>query len=719
MYFSRALNRSLAPPDWLSINLTLKCNLTCSMCTTCYDVPDELSTTEVLDLIDQAAMWGIKIFNPLGGEPFMRPDLELILAHAARKDFHITLTTNGTLITARRAARIATIPPEKLHINLSLDGPERVHDSIRGESGYRRAMAGYTYLREADAARGNPRRKILANTIIHRRNLTSLPAFLDTLASKGFQGVQLLNLFRQGPAYEGPSHTRPDQSETPKGTDAALWIGEAQLPDLEKLVGRLRERASNPPQAGFRILNSDHDLSLIPDYYRGQLAPDDAQCWAGWKELYINADGQAIMCDGKLEFVNGAFGNIRKQTLKQLWTSNELKARRQTVKRCDTPCIQNCYLRRESDSLTAIGSQTLHALTSRTASKLPKLSVSKTEHVENGVLTLELSDVDDWGSKTHLPDRLKSLLKDAPEAISQCYESPDRWNTWRDQSYVDFGRGFMGFEVVRSIVEDLRRARLSFDTVRLRWRGEPLLHPEIEPVLRYLLEATAEHATFRLLEVETNGLLLSESLIEVIAASNAPQKWVFDLDRMGDHAAIAQKNVEALVRARGTQTTIVLARTVTQDAHPQSDVDRWRSTLPDAAIAVGYAPSEGDGIWFRRTDPRSFLGDQAADAALKDCAQQLGVDARLADTARPRCCPAPFETPTISWDAALTLCPWDEDLAIAVESVLERPLSRVWRSETLERHRRFSNERGVPDAGPCADCHQPYSPNYRLGSKKK
>ena len=40
MWASRRLNRSLAPPDWLTVNLTLRCNLRCVMCTTCYDSPE-------------------------------------------------------------------------------------------------------------------------------------------------------------------------------------------------------------------------------------------------------------------------------------------------------------------------------------------------------------------------------------------------------------------------------------------------------------------------------------------------------------------------------------------------------------------------------------------------------------------------------------------------------------------------------------------------------
>ena len=109
MHLSRRLNLGLAPPDRVSVNLTLRCNLSCTMCTTCYDSP-ELSTTEVKGIIDQAASWGVKVFNPLGGEPFIRTDLEEILSHAVDRGFYVTITTNGTLITPDRAAMLATLP---------------------------------------------------------------------------------------------------------------------------------------------------------------------------------------------------------------------------------------------------------------------------------------------------------------------------------------------------------------------------------------------------------------------------------------------------------------------------------------------------------------------------------------------------------------------------------------------------------------------------------
>ena len=60
MYLSRKLNHSLAPPDRVSVNVTLRCNLTCTMCTTCYDAP-ELSSAEIKGIIDQTAAWGVEL----------------------------------------------------------------------------------------------------------------------------------------------------------------------------------------------------------------------------------------------------------------------------------------------------------------------------------------------------------------------------------------------------------------------------------------------------------------------------------------------------------------------------------------------------------------------------------------------------------------------------------------------------------------------------------
>ena len=472
------------------------------MCTTCYDAP-EMTTAEVMDLIDQAASWGVRVFNPLGGEAFVRHDLEDILAYAARKDFHVTLTTNGTLVSPGRAARIAQIPTEKLHINLSLDGPEAIHDVIRGQGSFKRAIAGYRHIREADAAAGNPKRKICCNAILHRKNVDVFVSFVRWLVAEGFDGVQVLNLFRN------------DADDSVSG----MWFAAESLPALQAVCSALADEPG--------VLNHREDLQLVPRYYREGLKPLDAPCWAGWKELYINADGSAIMCDGKLDFLAGKFGSTKDATLRELWGSAALRERRKVVKACSTPCIQNCYLRRESDSIAAVMAEAIEQV--RRPEWLPKRALRTLPQT----LTLELCDIPDT------PDdpRLVAFFGESPVAVSELYHSPDRLIELRDRRYLDFGRGFLGFDVARRILEAIDGAGVRYARVALRWRGEPLLHPEFFRILSWI-SARSE------VVVHTSGLLAAGA---VVAGLRNPQVAIFvDPSLAGRFASLSVQRAQAL-----------------------------------------------------------------------------------------------------------------------------------------------------------------------------
>lgn len=671
MYLSRALNRSLAPPDWLSVNLTLRCNLSCTMCTTCYDVPDELSTREIKDLIDQAQAMGVQVFNPLGGELFMRGDLEEILAHAAGAGFYVTITTNGTLINTRRAEMLATIPPSRLHLNISLDGPEDIHDSIRGEGMYRRALKGYHRLREADEAAGNPHRKVLANTIVHRRNLEQLPEFLDHLAELGFDGVQLLNLFRHG-------------KDTPKeGRD--LWIRPEDLPRLEPLVETLVGRL-NAPRPGFTILNTEQDLRLISRYYTQDLSPLEAPCWAGWKELYINADGQAVMCDGNLDFLSGAFGNVRQQTLRQLWDSPALRERRQVVKTCTTPCIQSCYLRRDSDDPQSLA-RTALSLAAKAARKraekvVQRLRPRATERVDGGVLTLELSDLAPWASPwdPNTLQRWRAFSAGCPTPIEQAWTDEPAWDGLRDRGYLDFGRGFMGRELVQAILDDLRSARLVFPTVQLSWRGEPLLHPEREPILRAVLSAIADDGVFERLQVVTDGRLLGESLQHVLADyAHVPQTWILHGNGMGLEEDVCREHFLAHLSQDRPATQLLAAWTADEDIDPFSVVEPWLERGFDAPVVIGRQPSAGNAIWIRPPRTGHFEQDTVARERLLEWAELLDVTPDLAPLSPPDFSRRRPLTPTVTWDGKLVGSLADVTLRGRLGEVTHQPLSEIWR----------------------------------------
>ncbi len=678
MLLSRRLNRSLAPPDRVSVNVTLRCNLSCVMCTTCYDSP-ELSTDEIKSIIDQTAAWGVEVFNPLGGEPFMRADIEEILSYAVRSGFYVTVTTNGTLISPSRARALAAIPSDRLHLNFSFDGDEPSHDHIRGPGMFKRAMEGYRRVREADAAAGNARRKILTNTILHARNLNNFEEILDAQAAAGFDGVQVLNLFR--PSDEVPPESR------------ALWLYPEHMAALEPLCEALARRAERGG-AMYAIQNEPAELRLIPSYYKEQLTPLEAPCWAGWKELYINADGAAIMCDGKLDFLNGGFGNVREQTLRQLWNSPKLRERRAVVKQCTTPCIQTCYLRRDSDSGRVLAKEAGKLLANELRGRVGRLQ-PRVDHHPDAVLRLELTDTCpcDWEGCTTPPSRWRALIAAAPQA-----PTARTWSDLRDRHLIDFGRGFMGFEVLRDVVEDLRATRLRFGTLALRWRGEPLLHPEIEPILDYLLQHMGEGLADRL-RIETDGRFLTERVAER-AGHDINQEWILDWDR-GDGAGYRR-----LVDARGPRTRVVVAASAVAGL----DVAKLHARFP-LPPAIGRLPAQGDALWIRRTDHDHYLQNAEARRLLRAAGEALGVTGDLGEEDRPRRCPAPARTPTVSWDGKIVLCPRDTQLQNRLGEVTGGGrLSQTWRSPAWEADRRAASA-GTPDRALCRGCGWVWSPN--------
>ena len=624
----------------MSINLTLRCNLTCTMCTTCYDAP-ELSLDEIKGIIDQTAAWGVEVFNPLGGEPFMRADLEEILLYAVSKGFYVTITTNGTLISQGRARMLARIPSDRLHLNISLDGNRDSNDAIRGEGMYDKAIRGYQAIRAADAEAGNSKRKILVNSILHRQNVDHYIETLQEFERLGFDGVQVLNLFR---------------TEEDTKTANELWFQPADFSTLERVCRELLEMKAS---RGF-LQNTEREIQNIPSYYRDGLEPLEAPCWAGWKEFYINADGQAIMCDGKLDFLNGAFGNVRDSSLSDLWNSETLRQRRSTVKTCQTPCVQTCYLRQESDSTGDLLKRATHLVEGGLHRKVWS-RIQPWQSIPNGRLTLEFSDVShsDWPASTTPHTRWKTLIQHCPEP-----PTAENWTRFRDDGVVDFGRGFMGFDVMRRLLASLEQQRLQFETVSVGWRGESLLHPEVEPMLHHLVHRINK-GMFQRLELHTSGRFLTENLA-YIAALPVPQRWIVDIDQ-GDGLG-----VDLLHQHRGPQTQMIIRQTATIGV--TSEMVQRVAVLP---IWIGDAPpTEGDWHWVAHHDQDNYFKDAEGLKRLQGIANELGLPLHHQRVGH---CSAPEREMVVSWDAKVTLCKRDRQLLNTIGDANHVELADIWR----------------------------------------
>ncbi|MFM9281878.1 radical SAM/SPASM domain-containing protein [Paenibacillus jiagnxiensis] len=125
-------------------NATRACNLQCKHCyaDACTSrAPGELSTEEAMAFIEDLANFKVPVLLFSGGEPLTRHDIYELAAFAACKGIRPVVSTNGTLITAKRAQQLQNAGVQ--YVGISLDGLENRHDRFRGRQGaFNQAIAG-------------------------------------------------------------------------------------------------------------------------------------------------------------------------------------------------------------------------------------------------------------------------------------------------------------------------------------------------------------------------------------------------------------------------------------------------------------------------------------------------------------------------------------------------------------------------------------------------
>ena len=115
---------------------TRRCNLHCAHCySDSHDreYPGELSTDEAVRMVHDLAAFGAPVLLISGGEPLRRPDIEVVAEAAVRAGMRVVISTNGTLLTAERAQRLAGIGVS--YVGISIDGRPHTHDRFRGMAG--------------------------------------------------------------------------------------------------------------------------------------------------------------------------------------------------------------------------------------------------------------------------------------------------------------------------------------------------------------------------------------------------------------------------------------------------------------------------------------------------------------------------------------------------------------------------------------------------------
>jgi MoaA/NifB/PqqE/SkfB family radical SAM enzyme len=156
---------------------TYRCNFTCDYCDVWRFKEKEMTTKEVVSMIDEFVSLGMKRFSFNGGEPLLRDDLGELISHCRSRGVFTTMFTNGSLVAKN------TVKLKDLDILVvSLDGPAEVHDRQRMANTHAKVIEG---IKAAKASGLN----VWTNTVMTRDNLDYLPGLVENARTLGVKMI--------------------------------------------------------------------------------------------------------------------------------------------------------------------------------------------------------------------------------------------------------------------------------------------------------------------------------------------------------------------------------------------------------------------------------------------------------------------------------------------------------------------------------------------------
>lgn len=176
-------------PFTVAWEITRACALACVHCRAEAQPkahPDELTTAEALEVVDQIAELNPPVLVITGGDPLMRRDVYDIVERAVGKGLRVSISpTTTALATRERFERLRGLGIQMVHV--SVDGAdEATHDAFRGIPGtFARAIATLDVLRDLGIG-------VQVGTTLARHNLHQLPELAALMAS---HGVRVWNVF--------------------------------------------------------------------------------------------------------------------------------------------------------------------------------------------------------------------------------------------------------------------------------------------------------------------------------------------------------------------------------------------------------------------------------------------------------------------------------------------------------------------------------------------
>lgn len=316
LYFiSRKVDYPLLPARNVTLTLNYICNQNCIMCgikNLRFDKKYEINVEEIKKIINEMVEIDIPDLVLTGGEPFLYEGIFDVIEYAKRKNRKVIMITNG-FYDECIADRIINSGVD--HLQVSLDGStEKVYDSIRGAKG------------SFNVVIKNIRKFIAGGKSV---------GATVTVTSQNFRDLLNIAYLAKGLGCSSlavrPAHVDNADPLDKDFRGIPFWIADDEMTDFKKAVEEWKS---------FNRINGYLDFplafDLLVEYFKTGYLPPIGSCFVGFTRLIISYNGKdsygVWMCEDMI-------GNIRRNSLKDIWYGQGAMKLRKKIKFCTRTCL--------------------------------------------------------------------------------------------------------------------------------------------------------------------------------------------------------------------------------------------------------------------------------------------------------------------------------------------------------------------------------------------
>jgi MoaA/NifB/PqqE/SkfB family radical SAM enzyme len=296
----------------------------------------EMGLADWRRVVDELAEHGTASLLLRGGEVFLHPDILALIKYIRGKGIFVSIDTNGTQL-ARFAEDLVRLGG--IHLTVSVDGPEEIHDSVRGVKGtFRKVREGLAAVAAAEEKRGTALSKSITFTIspYSCRGLGKMP---EVARGLGIGSICIIAYYffpeAAGRKYE-------EELRRNFGCEAFSWRGfhhEESGVDPDAFLGELRAY-----RAGLKGILDYPYFPMTEQEYRtwfgDAVTPVGPQACANVEKLIdVQPSGDADFC---VDFPDYVLGNVRDSSIAEIWNGPRAEAFREYRRRRPLAVCARC-----------------------------------------------------------------------------------------------------------------------------------------------------------------------------------------------------------------------------------------------------------------------------------------------------------------------------------------------------------------------------------------